>query len=48
MKKKWDLSQYTGLMVKAMGGGWTVPVALNKNVLYREYVNGLPTASQYS
>jgi hypothetical protein len=29
-------------------GGWTVPFALNKNVLYREYVNGLATASQYS
>jgi hypothetical protein len=30
------------------GWGWTVPVALNKNVLYREYVKGLATASQYS
>ena len=29
-------------------GGWTVCVALNKNVLYREHVNGLATASHYS
>jgi hypothetical protein len=29
-------------------GGWTVPIALNKNVLYREHVNGLAMASQYS
>jgi len=28
-------------------GDWRVPVALNKNVLYREHVNGLAT-SQYS
>lgn len=29
-------------------GGWTVPFAINKNVLYREHVNRLATASQYS
>jgi len=29
-------------------GGWTVPVALNKNVLYREHVTGMAIPSQYS